>query len=361
MSILKKIAFFCLLSVLILSCKKNNPDKVIDDRNFLMGFTSWPYGPNQADVDDTYDFVMSKGDIYVEHVDDKIPWNALINNTALPVEFTNNMIGKASRKPAGKNMLLSVSFLNLDRSDIQSDFDGSIPSHTTLNDIELEDAYFKHLTYLIDLFDPTYAVLSIESNELKNKNETKWQEFKLLMANIRSRIKVDYPNLKISESITLHNWYEPEVDNPEAYVSEIKTYTEQFDFVAISFYPFFKGQHKRKQFQKAFDFLHENTSKPIAFVETCHLANDLSISAFDLDINSNEKEQNEYLETLLINANEHNYEFVIWWAHRDYDALWKTFPEDLKDVGKIWKDTGLLQEDGNKRYSYDTWKKIFLK
>lgn len=361
MSNFKGIIYLYLFSILLFSCQKNNPDKVIEDRQFLMGFTSWPYGPNQVDVDYTYDFVMNEGDIYVEHIDDKIPWGALINNTVLPVEFTNNMTGKASRKPAGKEMLLSVSFLNLDRSDIQSDFDGSTPNYTALNDAVLEDAYVKHLTYLIDLFDPSYAVLSIESNELKNNNETKWQAFKLLMANVRSRIKIDYPNLKISESITLHNWYEPDVDNPDAYVSEIKTYAEQFDFVAISFYPFFKDLHKRKQFQKAFDFLHENTSKPIAFVETSHLANDLSIPAFELNLKSNEKEQNEYLETLLINANNHNYEFVTWWAHRDYDALWETFPDDVKDLGKIWKDTGLLEGDGSQRTSYDTWKKIFLK
>jgi len=361
MSTLKKIILFCTLSILFLSCKKNNPDKVIDNRNFSMGFTSWPYGPNQADVDDTYDFIMNEADIYTEHIDDKIPWSALINNTTLPAEFTNNKIGKASRKPAGKNMLLSVSFLNLDRSDIQTDYDGNIPTFTALNDLVIEDAYFKYLTYLIDLFDPNYAVLSIESNELKNNNETKWQEFKLLMANIRSRIKIAYPNLKISESITLHSWYEPDVANPDAYVSEIKTYVSQFDFTAISFYPYFKDLHKRKHFQKAFDFLHENTSKPIAFVETCHLANDLSITVLGLDIKSDEKEQNEYLETLLINADQNNYEFVIWWAHRDYYALWETFPDDIKDIGKIWRDTGLLEGDGSKRSSYDTWKKIFLK
>ena len=358
---MKKLVFLLPILILLFSCKKDDPSDIITNRNFAMGFTSWPYGPNQIDVDNTYDFIMNEGDIYVEHLDDKIPWDSYINNTALPVDFENNMNSKANRKPAGKNMLLSVSFLNSDRNNIQTDLDGSIPNFTYLNDQVIEDAYFKHLDYLIELFNPNYAVVSIESNDLKNKNETKWQEFKLLMNNIRARVKIKYPNLKISESITLHNWYEPEVDNQSAYISEIKDYVNQFDFVSISFYPFFKGQHEAKHFQKAFDFLHQNTSKPIAFVETNHLANDLSVDAFDLEISSDLEEQNEYLETLLINAHNHNYEFVIWWAHRDFDQLWETFPDDVKDLGKLWRDTGLLEGDGSKRPSYETWKKIFDK
>ncbi|HKK61971.1 MAG TPA: hypothetical protein VJ951_05395, partial [Bacteroidales bacterium] len=130
----------------------------------------------------------------------------------------------------------------------------------------------------------------------------------------------------------------------------------QMDFVAISFYPFFKNQNSVNDFQQTFDFLHNRIDKPIAFVETCHLAENLLVTNLNLSISGNEVEQNSYLETLLTNAQEQNYEFVIWWAHRDYDALWETFPPELKDIGKLWRDTGLLDEDGNERVSYTTWK-----
>jgi len=69
----------------------------------------------------------------------------------------------------------------------------------------------------------------------------------------------------------------------------------------------------------------------------------------------------EYLETLAWNAYKQNYEFIIWWAHRDYDELWNTFPEDVKDLGKLWKDTGLLDENGNKRHSFESWQSLFQK
>jgi len=249
----------------------------------------------------------------------------------------------------------------MERSDLAEDFDGTIPDYTNLNDIEIEDAYFKHVRFLIDEFTPDYLVIAIEVNELKLKSESKWQAYKLLMQNVKSRIKQLYPNLKISESISLQNLYEPEVSNPNEYIDEIVNYMNQMDFVAISYYPFLKGQHSKTEFQQTFDFLHSKISKPIAFVETGTIAEDLSVPNFNLFIEGNVCEQNDYVETLLTNAQIQNYEFVIWWAHRDFDALWKTFPEEVKDLGKLWKDTGLLDENNNKLLSYTTWKTVLNK
>lgn len=79
----------------------------------------------------------------------------------------------------------------------------------------------------------------------------------------------------------------------------------------------------------------------------------------NISINGNEVEQNVYLETLLTNAQEQEYEFIIWWTFRDYDAHWETFPVELLDIGKLWRDTGLVDEEGNQRLSYTTWKTFF--
>jgi hypothetical protein len=38
--------------------------------------------------------------------------------------------------------------LNNERNDLASDFDGTIPNYTSLNDVEIEDAYFKHIQYI---------------------------------------------------------------------------------------------------------------------------------------------------------------------------------------------------------------------
>ncbi len=140
----------------------------------------------------------------------------------------------------------------------------------------------------------------MESNDLLKNSPEKWEEFKMFMGNIRTRIKASYPSIQMTESITLHNWFKPEVEDQNEYIETIKNYINQFDFAAISFYPFFKGQRSKNQFQKAFDFLHNNVSKPIAFVETNHLAENLVIESFEITIDGDEEEQNEYLETLLL-------------------------------------------------------------
>ena len=235
--------FFLIVILLVIGCNENDKvtpaESCVDQdffseypsRNFNMGFSTWIYAPNQQAKNDTYQFTSENSDIYSEHIDDKIPWNAWINNLPLPVEFTDEIVG----------------------------------------------------------------------------------------------------------------------------------YVNQMELVTISYYPFFKGQHSKAEFQKAFDFLHSRINKPVAFVETSHLAEDLSVSSFNLFIEGDTCEQNAYLETLLTNAREQNYEFVIWWVHRDFDALWQTFPEELKDLGKLWRNTGVLDDNGNERPSYLTWRIVFDK
>jgi hypothetical protein len=239
------------------------------------------------------------------------------------------------------------------------DFDHNKPEYLQLNDSGIVNAYLSHLYYLVDKFEPNYLVYSIESNELLVNNPTLWPAFRSLMDSVGFELKEKYPNLKMSESVTLHSWYK--ADQGDDYIKEVDKIANSGDFTAISFYPFFKGLHTHNEFQKAFDFLHNRTNLPIAFVETNHLGEDLFIENLSLDIKGNENEQRDYLETLLINANKENYEFVIWWAYRDYDALWKTFPAEIKDLGQIWRDTGLKDEAGEDRKSMKVWREIFAK
>lgn len=341
------------------SCGSDDTNNVPSDaleRNFDMGFTSWSFGATQQDVDDTYAFIGEHATIYAEHVDNQIPWNAWMNDTTLPVDFANEITGKADKKIAGKKLLLSVSLLNANRDDLAEDVDGSVPSYSTINDLEIEDAYTKHVQYLVDQFLPDYLVIAIEVNELRLRSSDLWEGYQALIQKVTSRIKGMYPDLPISASISLHNLFEPTVGDPTAYIDDVVSHMNQQDFVAISYYPFLKNQKTATEFQETLDFLHDRVSQPIAFVETSHLAEGLIIPNLNVSITGTPEEQNVYLETLLANARDQDYEFIIWWAHRDYDALWETFPAEVKDVGQIWRDTGLLDEDGTERPAFSTWK-----
>jgi hypothetical protein len=322
-----------------------------------MGFTTWNYASSNDAVEDTYDFIANHGDIYAEQIDEYIPWRSLISSLDYPDDFKLKMQFKSLQKPPDMKLCLSVSFLDTDRSALLPDADGFLPEDASFDNDEVMSAYGRHLEYLIDKFNPQYFVFAMEVNELFIKDQVKWESYQRFSSEIRTRLKGKYPDLPIAESITLHALINPETDDAVSYHEAIRDFVEDQDFTAVSFYPFLTGLSEEFQFQTAFDFLHELISKPIAFVETNHLAETLEIEAFDLKIESDECEQKVYLETLLNNAQAKDYEFVIWWSHRDYDELWKSFPAEVKNIGKIWRDTGLLDEDGNRRIALDSWEK----
>ena len=370
---MKKCYLLCLAPIVsILGCKNDDSGTLIDcvtdgffseynQRDFEMGFTSWSFGPEAEDVASTYDFISNNGDIYVEHIDNSIPWNAWINNTTLPESFSSEITFRVSNKINDSKLLLSISPLNLGRDDLAEDLDGMVPAYMTMNDQHIEDAYFRHVDYLVSQLQPDYLLIAIEANELWLHSVSKWHEYKLLIQSVKARIQQKYPSLQISESMTLHTLFQPDIANPADYVNEMIDYMNQMDFVSISHYPYFKDQHTADEFQEAFNFLHSKINRPIAFTETANIAEDLSLPNDNIFITGNECEQNAYLETLLTNAQEYDYEFIIWWAHRDFDALWETFPENMKDIGKIWRDTGLLDETGEDRPAKFTWSTAFSK
>ena len=120
-----------------LTCENNNSLYVITQRNFEMGFSTWSFGPNESDKEETYQFIESNSDIYSEQIDDKIPWTAWMNNSALPTEFTNEINNRVSNRLNNHKLLLSVSLLNTDRSDLLEDYDGTIPNYSSLYDTNI--------------------------------------------------------------------------------------------------------------------------------------------------------------------------------------------------------------------------------
>lgn len=333
----------------------------IGKRNVSMGFTTWPFGPGYDDRVATYRFIKENADIYSEQFDNFIPWQAIINGEPLPKSLADDIVSRKSLRPPGHRLMLSVSLLNIMRDNLLPDEDGTLPAHTFMNDKIITDTYSSFCKYLVNQFNPDYLVVAMEVNELRIRRPDKWAEYKLLAATVKAQLKQEFPSLKMAESVTLHNWFQPSVSNPEVFVQEMTSYVNAQDFAAISFYPFLKGPSTKAQYQQAFDFLHSHAQKPIAFTETTHIAENLSVPALDISISSDQCQQNDYVETLLANANAHNYEFVIWWTHRDYDALWVTFPDDTKDIGKLWKDSGLQDEKGRDRKGLETWKAILAK
>ena len=80
----------------------------------------------------------------------------------------------------------------------------------------------------------------------------------------------------------------------------------------------------------------------------------LTIPAFGVDVPSNNAAQNAYLSALFDAAQTLDARFIVWFALVDFDALWSgALQED--PVARIWRDTGLYDENLNPRPALDTW------
>ena len=352
------LAIILLISFSGCSIENKDVEEQYQSRAFRMGFSTWPFGPGYDDKKQTMSFLSANADVYSEQIDSMIPWKALTGKEDYPEKFVDDIDFRAANKINNARLLLSVSLLNTDRSNLLADYDGSVPDYNSLDDAKISEAYCRYLKWLIDWLEPYYLIIAMEANELYYKNPGLWSGYKSLIQRVRDELKREYPALLVSESITLHNLYLPELQDTAKYHEEMKNVMAGQDFTAISFYPFFKGFHTKDEFQKAFDFLHSMTDKPIAFSETAHLAENLDAKSFNVHIKSNGLEQNSYLECLLDNANKHGYEFIIWWAHMDYEKLLEVFPTEARDIGRLWRDTGLIDQDGKERPAYFTWKKV---
>ncbi|MCG8533746.1 MAG: hypothetical protein MI808_01475, partial [Pseudomonadales bacterium] len=61
-----------------------------------------------------------------------------------------------------------------------------------------------------------------------------------------------------------------------------------------------------------------------------------------------------YLQILFAEADRLNMQFIIWFSIVDYDALWSgVLGQD--DVARIWRDTGLYDENLNARPALTSW------
>lgn len=322
-----------------------------------MGFSTWTYAQSAEARTNTYEFLGENGDIYSEQFDNHIPWFGLFDGRPLPEDAGRDINTRVENQIADNELVVSVSLFNPERNDLITAYNNQTPMYGSLADQQIEDAYFNYLTAVLkDFSNVKYLVIAMEVNEFYLKQPDKWEEYKTLMSNLKPRVYELYPDLLISESISLHSL----VDSEDAeYVNEIFSYVNTMDFVAVSYYPFMHGVFSDMDIQADFDFLHENVTAPIAFVETTQIAEDLELQEFTLT--ADECTQKDYAQLLLSNAQEHDYHFVIWWAYKDYDELFETLPDEVKPLARLWRDTGLINGADQERPAFREWKAILNK
>ena len=108
---------------------------------------------------------------------------------------------------------------------------------------------------------------------------------------------------------------------------------------------------------EAFSKQYENMA--ISQAESRSLLEDIIPKTYNVEISGNPEKQATYFEMLLDRANREYYLLIVAFLHRDYDALWEKIKSMSPEAFIVWKDCGLLDENGAERPALEVWRRYF--
>lgn len=358
---------FLICIVMLSGCAPSEEQEHKMERSFYMALTPFPHAMTMEAVEYANEKISENADAILIHFDRGVPWDEAFKNERYPEKVEREINDRLNASPEDNHVILSVTPLNGDRSDIAGYWRESsnepISGHffkKTLDDPDVIKAYIQFCKRLIEDYEPTFFIYGIELNLLNEKSPHLWEALTVLCKETYEGIKKDYPELPVSFSIQLHDYYQHEANDKKALL-EIMDYT---DYIAVSTYPFDfagpGGPEKRWPSDYFSNIRALAPTKPFAIAETGFIAEDLILS--ELTIPSSVAYQDQYMQILLNAAQKEEAKFVNWFIVRDYDDLWEEFKDsELGDVLKYWRDCGLYDGKGNERPALKTWQSWFEK
>jgi len=361
-----------LITILMFGCARHStePTGIIQapkgNRVYYMGFTPFPWDMTVDAIMDTAKFIMENGDIISQHLEQGVPWTEALDDKPFHPNMMKDWQGRKDINKS-KKMFLSLTPLNEGRNSMEMyrgvDEDMPIPApfkDKAFDDPIVKKAYLNYCRRAVEFFKPDYLAIGIEVNELFHNSPNLWNSFIELHKNTYTELKKNYPDLPIFFTVSLHNLTNPGWKDLETQQEEIKKLLEYSDILGISYYPFMAGQSEKPI--KTLDWIHQFTDKPLAITETGFPAEDIVLKSYKITIKGSPEMQATYFKTLLDRGNQDGYLFIIDFLYRDYDALYKSIAPQLEkrgltmDVFSVWKDCGIVDENGVKRPAFDIWK-----
>jgi len=353
------------LDIIIVSDEQSSLDhyKFPERRSFNMGFTPFPYDFTSEAVEFTFANINYHSDMIVHHFDNGIPWEESLNGSKMGRNILYDLNDRISRTSADKYVYLAVTPLSTYRNQLAGYWGESenmeLPDKwksKSFSDPDIIKAYLNYCRFMIDKFGPKYFAYGIEVNMLGNHDPEAFKDYLVLVENTYKSLKSSYPDLPIFLTIqleTFNNNFEKQKD----IIESIIPYT---DYIAISTYPFGNfgnpGDIPDDWFSRLYDMAPE---KPVAIAETAFLAESLTLKIFNGNtIDGNQDYQIRYLDLLFNQMASIDCRFMTWFVIRDYDQLWLSMEEQgVDEIFKSWRDTGLIDEDGNPRLALEYWDK----
>ena len=331
------------------------------ERSFRMGFTGFPHDITLPAVVEARKFCRTHGDIIAHHMEG-VPWTECASKQPFSAKLQSEWQGKNEATAADGRVYVAIS---PGRGDLKV-ADHSLPLDAKLqgkpyDDPAVVEAYLEYCRRAIEFFEPDYLAIGIEVNDFyKNAGPEVWQAYVTLHSQVYKTLKQDHPELPIFASLTLHNLLNASESKRTEYVEAFRQILPYCDVIAVSYYPFIQGG--TTDIKPAFEWLtktFDKEGKPYAFVETGEAAEKLALKDFGVTIRGTTDKQYAYLIELLYFAQTHDTEFVIWFIHRDYDAMWEKIKAHVPEAHGAWRDSGLMDETGKTRPAMLAWEKYF--
>jgi len=325
-----------------------------------MGFTGFPHDVAIEAIIHAREFSRQNADIIAHHIEG-VPWAELLADKPFSDELINEWKGKKEATPKGGKVYLAIS---PGRGDLKPG-EKSLPFPKELVGRSYDDpvvmkAYLSYCRRMVEFFRPDYLAIGIEVNEIYLAGPNLWRAYAALHRHVCQDLKRDHPDLPIFASFTLHGMLNETGRKREEMLTAFQEIMPYNDLVAVSFYPFIRGG--TADIDGCLRWLTEHfdvSKKPYAFVEVGEPAERLRLPSSGQSIDGTPQKRAAFYATLLAFAQEHNTRFVISFLHRDYDALWEKIERSSPEAFMVWRDCGLLDQDGKARPAYTVWKRYF--
>jgi hypothetical protein len=343
------------------------PAPGIATRPFLMGFTPFAWDLDEEAANRSMEFVVTHGDIICHHFDGGVPWTEALSGAPLPDALQRDWEKRRAGVPPEVKVYLALTPVSsmrngmaLYRSEKENMPLPEAFQNKKFSDPVIKTAYVNYCKRAADFFNPDYFAIGIEVNEIRHTAPDQWADLVELYRYVRQELKKTHPTLPIFATLTLHNLLNKEWNAIEQERESIKAFLPLNDIAGISFYSFFSCLGPAEKPIESFDWVKSFVGdKPIAICETAFPAEPtkLSWAGTPIELPGSLERQESYYETLLAAAARDNYLFVITFLYRDYDQLWEKIKATTPDWAGAWKDTGLLNEDGESRPAWHVWER----
>lgn len=356
---------FVLILALVMGAQ--SAQAAVVGRNYLMGFSPWPYDYSVDAVTWTYSAIQEHGDIVSHHLDEGVPWDEALNGSPFPKGMTDDMNFRLWQTKPETARLLQVTPLSMGRDGLalrrgdkpNQGLSGDWSSRR-LNDPEVKKAYLNYVERMNDMFKPTYLITGIESNLLIRKKPDAWNDYVDLQCSTYRSLKdagVKAPILVSLVTVAFFPEWSSE-DNLNAQLAGVQSLKGCVDGFALSAHPFMSGLLAETFPKDYFDRLAKYIPNIRGVAESSYPAQEWSYGT--LKWNGSDFKQEFFLREMLEAASKGNYEFIVWFTARDYDALWAN-ALGKSDQALVWRDTGLFDENGEPRSALHAWDRYFEK